>query len=116
MKFDIYQINFSQDQYEMINTSRTRPTFYVDYLNTIFKPTAEAVMKARTQYRKVATIDAENWEQVFEIGNMGPVEKIKKYGPMHSVSVGDVLVREDGVCMFVDAIGFGDVEFLEVTT
>lgn len=116
MKFFIFQINLSQDQVEMVNSSRERPEFYARYLATKIKPTAEVIMDARSQYRKVALIVAKDWDQVFEIGNIGPIERIVKFGPMHSVSVGDVIVREDGVCKFVDSVGFGDVDFLEVTT
>ena len=49
-------------------------------------------------------------EEVFEIGNIGPEHKIDRTGvPMHSVSVGDVIVSEDGLVRFVDKIGFGTV-------
>jgi hypothetical protein len=47
---------------------------------------------------------------VFEVGNLGPKtklgESITRFLPMHSVSVGDVVVREDGVTKFVAPYGF----------
>ena len=45
-------------------------------------------------YEHVATLDTDDLNKAFEIGNIGPEEKITRLKPMHSVSVGDVLVRE----------------------
>lgn len=45
-------------------------------------------------YEHVATLDTDDLNEAFEIGNIGPEEKITRLKPMHSVSVGDVLVRE----------------------
>ena len=78
-------------------------------LATTFNPTADAVFAAWDQYKSVAMIDADDLEHVFEIGNMGPEHRITRHGPpMHSVSVGDVVV--DPACStawFVDTCGFG---------
>ena len=111
MKFDVFQINFTDEQVDLINESETRPDFYLEYLDTNFRPTAEAIVKAKKQYQKVATIEANGFEDVFEIGNIGPESKITRISPMHSVSVGDVIVREDGVAKFVAPIGFESVVF-----
>jgi len=45
-------------------------------------------------YEHVATLDTDDLNEAFEIGNIGPEEKITRLKSMHSVSVGDVLVRE----------------------
>ena len=55
-------------------------------------------------------LEAHSLGEVFEIGNIGPEHKIDRTGvPMHSVSVGDVIVDEDGHAVFVDKIGFGTI-------
>jgi len=58
-------------------------------------------------YVLVATIEAEDLNAVFEIGNMGPEEKISRHDSMHSISVGDVITNEDMTKSWVVApIGF----------
>ena len=47
MKFDVFQINFTDEQVDLINESETRPDFYLEYLDTNFRPTAEAIVKAK---------------------------------------------------------------------
>ena len=104
MKFTVYQINLSDKDYEN-NALREM------YLDTTMNPTAKAIEKASRLYAKVAEIDANDFEEVFEIGNIGPVECIQKFQPMHSISVGDVIVREDGMTKFVAPFGFKSVSF-----
>ena len=62
-------------------------------------------------YEHVCDIEAEDLNDVFHIGNMGPEEKINRFAPMHSISVGDIVVDELGVSHMVDPIGFSTVEF-----
>jgi hypothetical protein len=57
-------------------------------------------------YTKVATITAEDYNDAFEVGNMGPESQIQGYDRMSSVSVGDVLVSEDGTVAVVANVGF----------
>ena len=52
-------------------------------------------------YDKVCEIDAEDLNEVFEIGNIGPEDKITRLGRMHSISVGDAIRVEEG-----DELGF----------
>lgn len=99
MKFTVYQINLSDAEYE---NSKLREA----YLDTIMDPTAEAIENARGLYSSVAEIEANDFEEVFQIGNIGPVECIQKIREMHSVSVGDIIRREDGVTKFVAPYGF----------
>lgn len=102
MKFTVYQINLNDSQYE---NGAIRNL----YLDTIMNPTTEAIEKAIDLYAKVAEIDALSFDQVFEIGNIGPEEKITRINPMHSVSVGDVIKSENGVTKFVAPYGFETV-------
>lgn len=106
MKFTVYQINLSDAEYENRDLREA-------YLDTIMNPTAEAIQKASNLYSTVAEIDANDFEEVFQIGNIGPVECIQKIRPMHSVSVGDIIRREDGLTKFVAPFGFKSISFGE---
>jgi hypothetical protein len=106
MKFTVYQFSLSDDQYE-------NRDYREMFLDTFMNPTPEAIQKAFSLYKKVAEIETKDFEGVFEVGNLGPKtklgESITRFLPMHSVSVGDVVVREDGVTKFVANIGFESV-------
>jgi len=104
MKFTVYQINLSDEDYE-------NSTLREMYLDTIMDPTNEAIEKAAGLYVKVAEIDALSFDHVFEIGNIGPEEKITRFDSMHSVSVGDIVKSEDGVTKFVAPYGFKSIAF-----
>jgi hypothetical protein len=106
MKFTVYQINLSDAQQENRDYREMS-------LDTIMNPTPESIQKAFSLYEKVAEIETNDFEGVFEVGNLGPKtkfgESITRFLPMHSVSVGDVVVREDGLTKFVANIGFESV-------
>ena len=59
-------------------------------------------------YQEVCEIEADNLDEVFEIGNIGPDEKIRRFdfAPMHSISVGDVIMTETYECYVVKGLGF----------
>jgi hypothetical protein len=81
-------------------------------LNITFRPNAEMIVNAKNYYQKVAVIEAEGFDDVFAISNLGEEEHlITRLAPMHSVSVGDVIVDEAGKAVFVDMFGFGEVQF-----
>lgn len=65
----------------------------------------------REFYEHVADIDAADLDAAFEIGNIGPEARITRRAAMHSVSVGDVLVLEDGTAHIVASFGFNPVSF-----
>ena len=50
----------------------------------------------KSAYKAVCEIEAVDLNHVFEIGNIGPDEKIRRFDfqPMHSISVGDVIYDE----------------------
>ena len=104
MKFTVYQINLSDKDYENRDLREM-------YLDTTMSPTAKAIVKASGLYTKVAEIEALGFNDVFEIGNIGPEEKITRINEMHSVSVGDIIVREDGVTKFVAPYSFEPIAF-----
>lgn len=57
-------------------------------------------------YNHVANITAIDYNEVFEIGNIGPEENIERLARMSSISVGDVIVGEDGTIAVVANVGF----------
>lgn len=59
-----------------------------------------------SSYEEVCEIEADNLNEVFQIGNIGPDEKIKRFGRMHSISVGDVIRDDRGRCFVVAPLGF----------
>lgn len=61
---------------------------------------------AHKYYDLVAEIEATDLEQVFEIGNIGPEQAITCHAPMHSVSVGDIIMDEQGDMHLVASMGF----------
>lgn len=65
----------------------------------------------RSFYEHVADLATNDLDQAFEIGNIGPEDKITRRAPMHSVSVGDVLILEDGSAHIVKPFGFEVVSF-----
>ena len=79
MKFTVYQINLSDKEYDVRNVREM-------YLDTIMNPTADAIVKAREFYKPVADIEALGFNDVFDIGNIGPEEKITRKARMHSIS------------------------------
>lgn len=62
------------------------------------------------QFKHVATIEADDLDEVFEIGNIGPEHLITRHAPMHSVSVGDVIQTPDGEFFAVASMGFTKLE------
>ena len=60
MKFIVYQINLSDKDYENRDLREM-------YLDTTMSPTAKAIVKASGLYVKVAEIDADDFEEVFQM-------------------------------------------------
>ena len=57
-------------------------------------------------YTKVAEVVADDLEHVFEVGNIGPEDRITRLEKMTSISVGDIIADADGVCSVVNNVGF----------
>jgi hypothetical protein len=43
---------------------------------------------------------------VFEVGNIGPEDRITRLEKMTSINVGDIIADADGVCSVVNNVGF----------
>ena len=113
MKYAIHQIHLSNEQVDEINTSNEVPAYYHHKLAVTMPFSDDSVAKrvkdvetAAYLYSHVGNITADSLEGVFEAGNIGPEERIERLAPMSSVSVGDVIVDEDGVASVVDSFGF----------
>ena len=61
-------------------------------------------------YEHVADLDASDLNEAFQIGNIGPEEAYTRHKPMHSISVGDILVLEDNKVHIVASFGFDRLE------
>jgi len=61
-------------------------------------------------YEHVANLDASDLNEAFQIGNIGPEEAYTRFKPMHSVSVGDILVDDEGTVSIVAGTGFDKLE------
>ena len=118
--FDIYQIHLTDEQYDMVNEQGPEsvpayqmkrdmgfgPDFHGKHSHEM---AAEGL--AKNYYSKVATFDCDDLRHVFQIGNIGPEERITRHARMHSVSVGDVVVDQDsGQTWVVDNYGYKEVE------
>ena len=58
------------------------------------------------KYVHVANIATDNLNKAFEIGNIGPEGDINRKASMHSISVGDILEKENGDRYIVGRRGF----------
>jgi hypothetical protein len=103
-KYTVFQINLSDAQYDN-NAVREL------YLDTIMSPTDKAVAAARDLYEKVAVIEADSFDGVFEVGNIGPEQNIERLAPMHSISVGDIILADSGEVVYVAPFGFNPINF-----
>jgi hypothetical protein len=103
-KYTVFQINLSDEQYE---THAIREL----YLDTIMSPTDNAIAAARDLYEKVAVIEADSFDDVFRVGNIGPEQNIERLAPMHSLSVGDIILAESGEINYVAPYGFKPINF-----
>ena len=107
--YRIMQINMTQEQVDEVNRSKgVYPEWYQKREATLFRPSADAILDAWDHYEIAAYIKAADLDEVFQIGNIGPEDNIERMGPMHSISVGDVIVDTFyNVAWYVDSFGFG---------
>ena len=112
MKFAIYQISLTDAEIDLINSTgdfnsvpKKAASLKMDFANDEIGGLAYDAMEAG-YYTHVANIEANDLNGVFQIGNIGPEENIERLAPMHSLSVGDVIVDEEGQCNVVAKFGF----------
>jgi len=115
MKFAIYQIQITEAQRKTINESNdfdAVPAFAaknkmnMDFSGNKIGGLASDAFDAG-YYTHVANIEAEDYNDCFEVGNVGPDDQIERITVrMSSLSVGDVIVAEDGTVAVIDPVGF----------
>jgi len=113
MKYSIYQIRLSRAQYDLINAEgHMAVPAHVAKMDMTMDFDGENIADQASEawdngyYTHVSNIVAENLNEVFQIGNIGPEESIERLSPMHSISVADVIIDETGEMAVVSSYGF----------
>lgn len=115
--YKVYQIKLSNEEMALINETGDHAAVPKNELKqkmafamgNIESYACEAL--AAGYFTHVANIEANNLDHVFEIGNIGPESNITRISPMHSISVGDVVVADDGTVNVVGDYGFAKAKF-----
>jgi hypothetical protein len=108
-KYEVHQINFGREEVNKINAGELEEEYKL-YRDTVCFPKVEAILSARRLYKKAGIVEAQSLDDVFQIGNIGPEERITRLGPFHSVSVGDIIVDPENKAWLVASFGFEPVE------
>lgn len=112
--FKVFQVTLSEDDCLWINglgwegAIEKSPTIAAYKLSALDRKYQQAF--ATGEYKHVATIEADDLDEVFDIGNIGPEHLITRHAPMHSVSVGDVIQTPEGEFFAVASFGFEKVD------
>ena len=114
MLFTVYQIQIADSVYNRVNEvghslAAQECSEYRAYLDTMFQGSKGFKPEYSQYYAPVCTIEAEDLNGVFNVGNIGPEESITRLCPMHSVSVGDIIENPEGVRYMVDSMGFKEL-------
>jgi len=98
MRYGVYQIKIDE-----LSPRNVRDAYMESMLGRPDRGLAENL------YAKVAEIEANDLEHVFEIGNIGPEESITRMGSMSSISVGNIIEDADGKRFVVASFGFDEI-------
>ena len=118
-KFKLFQIHLTDAEIDLINEEGHdavhKQSLKLD-MNLRKNDTGKIAADAfnRGYYTHVSNITADTLEGVFQVGNMGPEENIERFLPMHSLSVGDVIMDENGMYHMVASFGFDEVDELNL--
>jgi hypothetical protein len=111
----ILQIRLTNDEVRTVNElGHGSVPKHVCKLDLSCKENATEIAKNALEkgyYSLVAKIEADDLEQVFEYGNIGPESKIERLGSMASISVGDIVVNPTGTWLCA-RIGWKKVELV----
>jgi hypothetical protein len=115
MKYKIFQIQLTDAEVAMINANghdsvpkqKLRLNISMSFGEPIGGLVKEAL--AADYYTHVGNITANDLEDVFNVGNIGPEENIERLDRMSSLSVGDVVEDEHGVRHVVASFGFEEI-------
>lgn len=113
-KFAIHQIKITDAEIDLINSTgdfnavpkkKVQIDMEFDFGGDKIGGLAYDAMEAG-YYTHVANIEANDLNDVFNIGNIGPEQNIERLAGMHSLSVGDIIIDEEGQCNVVAPMGF----------
>jgi len=113
-KFAIHQIKITDGEIALINSTgdfnavpkkKVQLDMQFDFGGDKIGGLAYDAMEAG-YYTHVANIEANDLNDVFNIGNIGPEQNIERLAAMHSLSVGDIIIDEEGQCNVVASSGF----------
>ena len=119
MKYQIYQIQYTDADVEAINSGRPNTKRqYRTEMDFDFRGEniAENAAEAFTLdlYTNVAIIEACDLDHVFQISNIGNEEhRIERLTRMAAISVGDIIIDENNIVWVVAPFGFEEVYELE---
>ena len=113
MKYQILQVMLTDAEVDKINDEgHDAVERHAMKLKMDFSKDAGGIasrMYGQGYYDHVANITADSLNGVFHIGNMGPEENIERLAQMSSVSVGDLVIAENGDKHVVASVGFQEV-------
>ena len=113
MKYQIHQVQLTDAEVDKINAEgHDAVERHAMKLKMSFSEDAGGIasrMYGHGFYDHVANITADSLEGVFHTGNMGPEENIERLAQMSSVSVGDLVIAENGDKHVVANTGFKEV-------
>lgn len=123
MKFRLFQIAVPDEEFDAVNEmgwSEAMAKFpRVEASQAVRIGGAKAYVSEYSQYYvNVSDIEANDLENAFFVhnnpfGDEALEEQITRYAEQYSMSVGDVLVDEDGKSFIVDGFGFKEIDFQE---
>lgn len=102
MRYTVLQFDLSD---HVVNGNFVNKEVERKHFEATFKGDVDPVLFI-SSYKEVCAIEAKDLDEVFEIGNIGPEEKIERFDRMHSISVGDVIKTETHECYVVTPVGF----------
>ena len=82
---------------------------FVTFMYGMGKFDLEWIRANLDRYSLKAHLMTVDLDRAFEIGNIGPEEYYVRHDRMHSVSVGDILVKENGTAYVVAPSGFDEL-------
>jgi hypothetical protein len=105
--FTVYQIDL-RDIKDLINEEgwdcHVKSVAYCQA--TLHNDPSVSVMHFDSVYTKVAEVVADDLNHVFEVGNIGPEDRITRLSRMHSFSVGDIIEDAEGNRWMIAGSGF----------
>jgi hypothetical protein len=114
MLFTVHQIQIDRSVYDRVNElgheqAAEQYPEYRAYMDCSFRGSKKYKPEYSQYFKPVCTIEADNLNRVFDIGNIGPESAITRLLPMHSISVGDIIVDPNGVKHMVNSFGFEEI-------